>query len=166
MPVDAVIYGGDNTNGLIDETGTATPPHVGDASAGNSIQFDLEMETWFIGPPDPAPDPAQPPCVPGGWPLTIPEIQGGDFASPYEGYIVRTTGVVVGLFAARYPALKRCDAPSSPVALTLWGQAAAYFPSRMGSNSAVHWKRRPLTSYSPLPRRTATPVPFAHNSTS
>ena len=39
-------------------------------------------------------------------------------------------------------------------------------PNRSGSNSAVHWRCWPLISYSPLPRRTATPVPSAHNPTS
>lgn len=48
VPVDAVIFGGTNTNGLIDETSAAPSPHVGDAPAGSSIErTDLEG-SWQI----------------------------------------------------------------------------------------------------------------------
>jgi beta-lactamase superfamily II metal-dependent hydrolase len=68
VPIDAVVYGPANTNGLIDETGTANPPEVGDAPAGSSIErIDLEgawqiqgaptPNTWSEGsPPPPAPE--------------------------------------------------------------------------------------------------------------
>jgi hypothetical protein len=68
VPVDAVIYGAENTNNLIDETGSAPAPHVGDAPADSSIQLDLTTDTWFVGSPDPAADPVQPPCTPDGLP--------------------------------------------------------------------------------------------------
>jgi hypothetical protein len=38
VPIDAVVYGGSNTNGLIDETGVANPPEVGDAPTGYTIE--------------------------------------------------------------------------------------------------------------------------------
>jgi cytosine/adenosine deaminase-related metal-dependent hydrolase len=38
VPLDAVIYGGANTSGLLDETGAAGMPDVGDAGSGNSIE--------------------------------------------------------------------------------------------------------------------------------
>ena len=48
IPVDAVIYGGSNGSGLIDETGNASVPEVGDASAGKSIErIDLNG-SWQI----------------------------------------------------------------------------------------------------------------------
>ncbi len=47
---DAVIYGPDNGNGLIDETGTANAPEVGDAPAGSSI--DIPSSTTLCLPAD------------------------------------------------------------------------------------------------------------------
>ncbi len=48
VPIDAVVYGGSNTNGLIDETGSANAPEVGDAPSGSSIErLDL-AGTWHI----------------------------------------------------------------------------------------------------------------------
>ena len=38
VPIDAVVYGGSNTNGLIDETGVANAPEVADVSGGWSIE--------------------------------------------------------------------------------------------------------------------------------
>jgi len=38
VPIDAVVYGPDNANGLIDETGVANPPEVGDAPSNSSIE--------------------------------------------------------------------------------------------------------------------------------
>jgi beta-lactamase superfamily II metal-dependent hydrolase len=38
VPIDAVIYGPVNSGGLIDETGTASPPEVDDAEGGSSIE--------------------------------------------------------------------------------------------------------------------------------
>ena len=54
VPIDAVVYGGANNNALIDETGVANVPEVGDASSGSSIErIDLEG-TWQIqGAPTP-----------------------------------------------------------------------------------------------------------------
>ncbi|MCP3938848.1 MAG: lamin tail domain-containing protein, partial [Actinomycetia bacterium] len=48
VPIDAVVYGSTNTNGLIDETGVANPPDVGDASSGQSIERTDLAGTWQI----------------------------------------------------------------------------------------------------------------------
>ena len=48
VPVDAVIYGGSNGNGLIDETGAANAPEVGDASAGSSLERIDLAGNWLI----------------------------------------------------------------------------------------------------------------------
>lgn len=54
VPIDAVIYGGSNTNNLIDETGAAPAPHVGDAPGGSSIErIDLEGSWQIQASPDP-----------------------------------------------------------------------------------------------------------------
>ncbi|MEM7354913.1 MAG: endonuclease, partial [Acidobacteriota bacterium] len=54
VPVDAVIYGPNNNNGLIDESGVANPPEVGDASAGSSIERTDLAGAWQIqGSPTP-----------------------------------------------------------------------------------------------------------------
>ncbi len=42
VPVDAVVYGGTNTAGLIDESGIAPEPHVGDSGAGASIALQAD----------------------------------------------------------------------------------------------------------------------------
>ena len=52
VPVDAVIYGGSNDDGLLDANGDRPEPHVGDASAGRSIAF-IEG-TWMIVEPSPS----------------------------------------------------------------------------------------------------------------
>ncbi len=58
VPVDAVIYGGSNTSGLIDETGSANPPDVGDAPAGSSIERSDLAGTWQVqGTPTPGATP-------------------------------------------------------------------------------------------------------------
>ena len=55
VPIDAVVYGPNNNNGLIDETGSANSPEVGDAPGGSSIErTDLEG-TWQIQS-DPTPN--------------------------------------------------------------------------------------------------------------
>lgn len=46
-PIDAVVYGGNNGNGLIDETGVAPAPDVGDAPSGASIGLQL-YGAWAI----------------------------------------------------------------------------------------------------------------------
>ncbi len=58
VPIDAVIFGGMNTNGLIDETGMIAPVNVGDAPGGSSIRMRNNL-TWAINP---APSPLA--CVP------------------------------------------------------------------------------------------------------
>ncbi len=53
VPVDAVVYGPNNNSGLIDETGAANAPEVGDAAAGSSIaRVDL-LGSWQIQSPTP-----------------------------------------------------------------------------------------------------------------
>ncbi|MEM6996332.1 MAG: hypothetical protein AAF721_37845 [Myxococcota bacterium] len=46
-PIDAVIYGEENTSGLIDHNGEVVAPHVGDAPEGTSIVLVGERE-WAI----------------------------------------------------------------------------------------------------------------------
>ncbi len=48
VPIDAVIYGPVNSNGLIDETGVANAPEVGDASPGSSIERTDLAGSWQI----------------------------------------------------------------------------------------------------------------------
>ncbi|WP_376691788.1 lamin tail domain-containing protein [Wenzhouxiangella sp. EGI_FJ10409] len=48
VPVDAVIYGGQNDSQLIDHTGQAPSPNVGDAVGGESIA--RNAAGWFIQP--------------------------------------------------------------------------------------------------------------------
>ena len=48
VPIDAVIYGPNNNNNLIDETGTANAPEVGDAAAGSSIERTTVGGSWQI----------------------------------------------------------------------------------------------------------------------
>ncbi len=47
-PIDAVIYGGDNLNGLLDETGLPGAVDVGDAPAGSSIHRVSVQGDWAI----------------------------------------------------------------------------------------------------------------------
>ena len=48
VPIDAVVYGTTNSNNLIDETGVANPPEVGDASSGASIERTTLAGDWQI----------------------------------------------------------------------------------------------------------------------
>ena len=48
VPVDAVVYGGTNTSGLIDESGFANAPEVGDAPSGQSIERTDLAGSWQI----------------------------------------------------------------------------------------------------------------------
>jgi len=50
VPIDAVVYGTSNNNNLIDETGSANPPEVGDAPSGSSImrQSRVAGSAWGI----------------------------------------------------------------------------------------------------------------------
>ena len=47
VPIDAVIYGTNNDNDLLDETGNPGTVDVGDAPAGSSIQR-TSLSTWAI----------------------------------------------------------------------------------------------------------------------
>ena len=48
VPIDAVVYGPVNSNGLIDETGVANPPEVGDAPSGQSIERLDVAGNWHV----------------------------------------------------------------------------------------------------------------------
>lgn len=63
VPIDAVIYGADNNSGLIDETGTANPPEVGDAPEGQSIERIDLAGNWQI---QTSPTPNTSPLTGGG----------------------------------------------------------------------------------------------------
>jgi large repetitive protein len=52
VPIDAVIYGGSNTNGLIDETGQVNEPDIGNVSAGSTLH--LWPDGW-LAQPEPTP---------------------------------------------------------------------------------------------------------------
>ncbi len=55
VPIDAVVYGGSNANGLIDESGSAGAPEVGDAAAGSSIER-LDLAGGWRIQPSPTPN--------------------------------------------------------------------------------------------------------------
>ena len=71
VPIDAVVYGPANLNGLIDETGVASAPEVGDASAGQSVERTDVAGSWQIQPL-PNPNEAFPDPPPAG--LILSEI--------------------------------------------------------------------------------------------
>jgi beta-lactamase superfamily II metal-dependent hydrolase/DNA/RNA endonuclease YhcR with UshA esterase domain len=48
VPIDAVVYGNNNNSNLIDETGSANSPEVGDAPQGQSIQRTSVAGAWSI----------------------------------------------------------------------------------------------------------------------
>jgi len=48
VPIDAVVYGPNNSSNLIDETGSANSPEVGDASEGSSIERTTLGGSWQI----------------------------------------------------------------------------------------------------------------------
>ena len=48
VPIDAVVYGPNNNSGLIDETGSANAPEVGDAAGGSSIERVDLAGAWQI----------------------------------------------------------------------------------------------------------------------
>lgn len=48
VPVDAVVYGTSNSSGLIDETGSANSPEVGDAPGGDSVERTTLGGAWQI----------------------------------------------------------------------------------------------------------------------
>lgn len=83
VPADAVVYGETNSNGLIDETGSANPPEVGDAPAGASIErFDL-AGSWQI---QSSPTPNTTPLGSGG-DVTPPAPPTGLVATPGDGTV-------------------------------------------------------------------------------
>ena len=54
VPIDAVVYGGSNLNGLVDETGIANAPEVGDAPSDSSLErVDLAGNWQIQGIPSP-----------------------------------------------------------------------------------------------------------------
>jgi hypothetical protein len=57
VPIDAVIYGGSNDNGLLDETGSVGTVDVGDAGEGEALLRNGE-DSWTIATPDPTNCPA------------------------------------------------------------------------------------------------------------
>ncbi len=71
QPIDAVVYGPANPNNLIDETGVANAPDVGDASSGQSIERVDIAGSWQIQPL-PNPNVAFPPPPPAG--LLLSEV--------------------------------------------------------------------------------------------
>lgn len=71
VPIDAVVYGPANTSGLLDETGAANPPDVGDAAAGQSVERVDLAGTWQIQAA-PNPNEAFPPPPPAG--LLLSEV--------------------------------------------------------------------------------------------
>jgi hypothetical protein len=83
VPVDAVVYGPNNASGLIDETGAANAPEVGDAPSGDSIERIDEAGAWQIQPsPNPGSwSPGTPPSPPADG-LVLSEVfydaDGGD----------------------------------------------------------------------------------------
>lgn len=68
VPVDAVLYGVANTSGLIDETGAANAPEVGDAPGGSSVErIDLGGSWRITATPNPnVYAPGAPPPPPTG----------------------------------------------------------------------------------------------------
>ncbi len=49
VPMDAVIYGVQNTNGLMDASGGPGPVHVGDAPSGSSL-LRVGVDQWVVSP--------------------------------------------------------------------------------------------------------------------
>ncbi|RIL05724.1 MAG: hypothetical protein DCC71_09220 [Proteobacteria bacterium] len=65
LPVSVVVYGGENTSGLFDETGAVASVDVGDAPGGSSIERG-DDGVWRVqaaptpgAPPQPVPEPAR-----------------------------------------------------------------------------------------------------------
>lgn len=54
VPIDAVVYGPNNDNGLLDESGVVNPPEVDDAPSGSSIERLDAAGAWQVqGTPTP-----------------------------------------------------------------------------------------------------------------
>ena len=90
VPVDAVIYGPNNNNGLVDETGVANAPEVGDASPNSSLERVDEAGNWIIqSSPSPNSTPLAPP------PNTAPTVTitaPADGSSFDDGEMITFTG--------------------------------------------------------------------------
>ncbi len=71
VPIDAVVYGVNNTSGLIDETGVANVPDTGDATSGQSVERIDIAGNWQVQPL-PNPNVAFPAPPPGG--LLLSEV--------------------------------------------------------------------------------------------
>ena len=52
VPIDAVVYGAANSNGLVDETGEVNEPDINNVSAGSSLQ---RTPDGWLAQPDPTP---------------------------------------------------------------------------------------------------------------
>ena len=89
VPIDAVLYGPVNSNGLIDETGVANPPEVADVSGGASIER-LDLAGSWAAQPAPTPNttplgsapPPPPPPPPGN---TAPNVT---IVAPANGTVI------------------------------------------------------------------------------
>ncbi|RMH18886.1 MAG: hypothetical protein D6696_12155, partial [Acidobacteria bacterium] len=93
VPVDAVVYGPNNNNGLIDETGVANPPEVGDAGPGSSIErLDLAGSWQIQGSPTPNASPlAGAPPPPNAAPSVVISAP-ADGSSVTEGTAIAFAG--------------------------------------------------------------------------
>jgi uncharacterized repeat protein (TIGR01451 family) len=76
VPIGAVIYGGINDNHLINETGSASAPDIGDLSADYSIQRISGPREWESNS---TPNPGSSPYFPEGPDLSIQKSHSGNF---------------------------------------------------------------------------------------
>ena len=91
VPVDAVLYGSSNDNGLIDETGSANAPEVGNAGTGASIERIDVAGAWQV---QSVPTPNTSPLISGGS-NTAPTVSitaPADGSSFDEGVSITFTG--------------------------------------------------------------------------
>ena len=122
VPVDAVIYGSNNSNGLLDETGSANAPEVGDASAGTSLERQDLAGNWSIRSfpnPNTTPLPA-----PGGGGPPPPSCAGTEFTGTISGGenihdIGSRSGTIVGTLA--------CTSGSADLDLFLEQENCSFF---------------------------------------
>ena len=92
VPIDAVIYGTANTSGLIDETGSVSPPDVSGAPAGQSVERRDITGAWSIqSAPNPnncaaltTTVPSPPPAAPGS--VLISAVHFDAYANGDEGF--------------------------------------------------------------------------------
>jgi hypothetical protein len=81
LPLDAVIYGEENTSGLVDATGLPAPVDVADAPAGSSIERGADG-VWRV----------QPSPTPGAPPQVIPEPPGSVLAAASSAALAALSG--------------------------------------------------------------------------